>query len=170
MKPLVFDATPLIYITKIGHIELIKDNPAHKFASQSVFREVVVRGKTKGLADALVLGNLFEEKRITIIEPTDRRLLRELTKVRGLDEADAETLTIAKENDYRAVVDDLQARRVAKTYGIDLVGTPFILFTAVQRGQLNRDQAQKAVDDLIEAGWRCGPELYREIIRLIQNI
>jgi predicted nucleic acid-binding protein len=170
MKPLVFDATPLIYLTKIGRIELILDTPARKFASKSVFREVVERGMAKGLPDALVLGRLFEEKQISMLEPSDARLLRELGKIRGLGDGDAETLTIAKEKQYRAVIDDQQARRVAKTYGVDFVGTPYILFTAISQGRITRDSAQVTVDDMIMAGWRCGPELYREITRIIRTM
>jgi hypothetical protein len=34
---------------------------------------------------------------------------------------------------------------------------------------LTKEEAVKAIDNMIEAGWRCGPELYRGIIRLIRE-
>lgn len=169
MKPLIFDATPLIYLTRVGLIRLIEANPARKFAARSVFREVVERGKAKGLGDALALEMLFDAKTITIIESPKKNILRTFTSISGLEEADAETLAIAKEQGYCAVLDDLLARKVARTYGIDFVGTPFILIAAINNRQLTKEDATKAVDTMIEAGWRCGPELYREIIRMIQR-
>lgn len=169
MKPLVFDATPLIYLTKVGLLRLIEALPARKYAVRSVFKEVVESGKVKGLADALLLARLFDAKVIGIVEPSDSELLGTLMKTRGLDEADAETLAVAKEHNYRAVVDDLVARRVAKIYGIDFVGTLYILVLSVQKRLLTRQEAVEVVDEMIEVGWRCGPELYREIIRIIQH-
>ncbi len=169
MKPLIFDATPLIYLTRVGLIRLIEAFPVRKFVARSVFEEVVERGKAKGLADALAVGRLFDAKAISIVEPKDNRLLRTLTNISGLEEADAETLTIAKEQGYRAVLDDRLARKVAKTYGIDFVGTPYVLLTSIRKGLLGKDDATKAVDDMIEAGWRCGPELYREVVKMIQG-
>jgi predicted nucleic acid-binding protein len=169
MKPLIFDATPLIYLTRIGFVNLIERMPEQKFVARSVFGEVVEQGKAKGLADALVLARLFEAKAISILDAEDAALLRMFSRIRGLGESDAETLVIAKEHGYRAILDDLLARKVAKTYGIDFVGTPFILILGIQDHLLTKQDALKAVDDMIKTGWRCGPEIYREITRLIQE-
>ena len=169
MKPLIFDATPLIHLTKVGLVSLIEAIPRRKFAARSVFREVVERGKAKGSADALALARLFEGGAITIADASDIVLLRTLAKIRGLEEPDAETLAIAKEFNYRAVVDDLLARRVARTYGIDFVGTPHVIILVIGNSLLTKEEGVNAIDNMIEAGWRCGPELYREIVRLIRE-
>ncbi len=169
MKPLIFDATPLIYLARIGLANLLETVPAPKFASRSVYTEVVEHGRAKGHADALALARLFEVKAISIVDAPVKGILGTLRKINGLEQPDAETLAVAKDRDYRAVVDDLLARRVAKTYGIDFVGTPFILFLATQSRLLTKQDALRAVDDMIQAGWRCGPELYREITRMIET-
>ncbi len=169
MKPLIFDATPLIYLARIGLSNLLETIPTPKFVARSVFREVVEAGTARGHADALALGRLFEVKSISIADPSNTGILRTLTKIRGLEQPDAETLAVAKERGYRAVVDDLVARKVARTYGVDFVGTPFILLLATQSRHLTKQEALRAVDDMIEAGWRCGPELYRQITRMMRD-
>jgi len=169
MKPLVFDAPPLIYLTRLGLVNLIEAIPTRKFAVRSVFREVVERGRAKGLADALALARLFEVNAIGIADAADMALLRTFRKIGGLKEADVETLVVAKERNYRAVLDDLQARKVARTYAIDFVGTSHVLILGIENRLLTKQETLEAVDDMIEAGWRCGPELYREIIRLIRE-
>ena len=78
-------------------------------------------------------------------------------------------MAIAKEFGYRAVVDDMLARKVARTYGIDLVGTPHVIILGIRKSLLTREEALTAIDNMVEAGWRCGPELYREIVRLIRE-
>lgn len=170
MKPLIFDATPLIYLTRVGLLNLIEAIPTQKFTARSVFREVVERGKAKGLADALALADLFEADVIGIADPSDTKLLESFARITGLDKPDAETLVVAKERDYSAVLDDLLARNIARTYGIDSVGTPHILIVGIQERLITKQVALTAVDDMIEVGWRCGPELYREIIRLIRDL
>jgi len=169
LKPLIFDATPLIYLTRAGLASLIEAIPTRKFAARSVFREVVERGKGKGLVDALALARLFEAGAITIADASDTVLLKSLARTRGFEEPDAETLAIAKERDYRAVLDDLLARKVARTIGVDFVGTPYVIVLGIRQSLLIKEEGPNAVDRMIEAGWRCGPELYREISRLIRR-
>ena len=169
MKPLIFDATPLIYLAKVGLAGVIEAIPTRKFAARSVFSEVVERGKAKGLADALVLARLFEGGTISTADVSDTALLGTLVRIRGLEEPDAETLAIAKECGYRAVLDDLLARKVARTYGVDFVGTPHVIILGIDSNLLTKEEAVNAIDHMIEVGWRCGPELYREIIRLIRE-
>ena len=45
MKTLIFDATPLIYLTRVGLLYVIEAIPTRKFTSRSMFREVVESGK-----------------------------------------------------------------------------------------------------------------------------
>ena len=169
MKPVVLDATPLIYLTRVGLVNVLEAVPTRKFTAREVYREVVERGRAKGSADALALARLFQTNAITVLDPSDKALLHTFLKIRGLEEADAETLAIAKERHYRAVLDDLLARKVARTYAIDFVGTPHLLILGMQNRLLTKEQALKALDNMIEAGWRCGPEVYREITRLIKE-
>jgi predicted nucleic acid-binding protein len=169
MKPLIFDATPLIYLARVGLTGILEAISTPKFVAGSVFREVVEVGRVKGHADALALATLFEAKTVSILDSSDTRILRALTKVRGLELPDAETLALAQERGYRAVLDDLLARKVARTYGIDFVGTPFILLLATRSRLLTGQEALRAVDGMIEEGWRCGPELYREIARILRD-
>lgn len=44
-----------------------------------------------------------------------------------------------------------------------------MLMISINSGLPTKKEAAKAVDEMIEAGWRCGPELYREILRLIER-
>ena len=59
-KPLVFDSTPLIYLTKASLAELLKDISEQKFTTASVFEEVVREGKKKRAPEASLLETLFK--------------------------------------------------------------------------------------------------------------
>ena len=106
MKPLVFNSTPLIYLTKAGLSRIIEGLQVEKLTSPLVKREVVDEGKRKGVPDAIVLDKLFADSVFKVCQPSDRKFLAKLTETRGLHLADAEVLALAREREGIAVIDD----------------------------------------------------------------
>ena len=169
MKPLVFNATPLIYITKVGLSKVFEDLKTEKLTSPQVKREVVDEGKRKGVPDAIILEKMFENRVFKVVVPNDRRLLSRLFETRGLHVTDAEVLAIAKEHNGIAVIDDEVARKTARIYGISYAGTPYILLKAVVQRLITKERAKQAINEMIFAGWRCSVESYIKIIEAIEK-
>jgi len=169
-KPLVFNATPLIYITKIGLSKILEDLKDEKLTSPEVKREVVNEGKRKGVPDAVVLENLFKNNVLRVAEPKNQKFLASLLETKGLHVTDAEVLAIAKERDGIAVVDDEVARKTARIYGISYAGTPYLLVRAVIQGLITKERAKQAVNEMIFAGWRCSVESYAKITEAIEKL
>jgi predicted nucleic acid-binding protein len=170
LKPLVFNSTPLIYLSKAGLGGILENLKEEKLTSTLVQTEVVEKGKQKGVPDAIALEKLFENGTIKLCNPKDKMFLSRLTKTRGLHAADAEVLTLAKEHAGIAVIDDEVARKTAKVYRISYVGTPYVLARAVFQGILSKEQAKDAVKDMVSSGWRCNVETYAKIMDLIDKI
>jgi predicted nucleic acid-binding protein len=170
VKPLVFNSTPLIYLSKSGLNGLIEKLQGEKLTSPLVKIEVVDKGKLKGVADAVVLEKLFDRGVFRLCKLKDKAFLSQLSETRGLHAADAEVLALAKEYDGLAVIDDEVARKTAKVYGIDHVGTPYVLARAVFEGLLTKELAKRAVKDMVSAGWRCSVESYAKIMELIDTL
>lgn len=170
MKLLVFNSTPLIYLTKVGLSKIFENLKGEKVTSQEVKREVVDEGKRKGVPDAVVLEKLFSSKVFRVVEPTDKEFLSRLLKTTGLHVTDAEVLALACELDGLAVVDDEVARKTAKVYGITYMGTPYVLVEAVSEGVITRDRARQAVNDMVSAGWRCSIESYAKIMEVLEKV
>ncbi len=61
-------------------------------------------------------------------------------------------------------------RKTAKVYGIEYVGTPYILVRAVFEGFLSKEEAKGAVNDMVSAGWRCSVESYAKIMELLERV
>jgi len=170
VKPLVFNATPLIYLTKVGLSKIFEQLKDEKLTSPSVKKEVVDEGKRKGVADAIILDKLFLKGVFKIVEPKDKNLLESLLQTRGLHMTDAEVLTIAKEHGGTAIIDDEVARKTAKIYGISYAGTPYILAKAVSEEIITREKAKQAINEMIYAGWRCSIETYAKIMETIEKL
>ena len=79
-------------------------------------------------------------------------------ETRGLHAADAEILALAREQSGLAVIYDEVARKTAKVYGVDYVGSPYVLMRAAREGLVSKAQAKKALSDMVSDGWRCNVE------------
>jgi predicted nucleic acid-binding protein len=167
VKPLVFNSTPLIYLTEAGLGKVFEELKGEKITSSEVFREVVDEGKRRGIPDAIMLHEMFENGVFKVREPMDKKFLSRLLETRGLQLTDAEVLTLAHEIAAIAVIDDEVARKTAKVYGVDYVGSPYVLMRAVYEGLVPKAEAKRAVNDLISKGWRCSIENYAKIIQAL---
>jgi len=170
VKPLVFNATPLIYITKIGLSKIFEDLENEKLTSLHVKKEVVDEGKRKGVPDAIILEKMFKNNVFKVTEPKNKKFLTSLLETKGLHITDAEILAIAKERDGIAVIDDEVARKTARIYGISYVGTPYVLMKAAFQGLVTKERAKQAINEMIFAGWRCSIESYAKIMDAIEKL
>ncbi len=170
MKPLVFNATPLIYITKVGLSGVFEDLRNEKLTAPQVKREVIDEGKLKGVPDAIILEKMFKNNVFKVTEAKNKKFLESLLETKGLHITDAEVLTIAKERDGIAVIDDEVARKTARIYGISYVSTPYILMKAVFQGLVTKERAKQAINEMIFAGWRCSIESYTKIMEAIEKL
>lgn len=170
MKPLVFNATPLIYITKVGLSKVFEALREEKLTSQHVKREVVDEGKRKGVPDAIILEKMFKNNVFKVTEPKNKKFLESLLETKGLHITDAEVLAIAKERDGTAVIDDEVARKTARIHGISYMGTPYILIRAFFQGLVTKERVKQAINEMIFAGWRCSVESYAKIMDAIEKL
>ncbi len=170
MKILVLNSTPLIYLAKIGLIDILSKLKAYKITSSSVKHEVVDRGRAMGAPEAEALSKLFNEKAITLMQPKDQAFLKGLFTIKGLAVADAEVLALAKEQKGVAILDDKLARNTAKVHSIPYAGTAHILIWAIEENLITKKQAKNSLDEMIARGWRCGPEDYAQILKKFDEV
>lgn len=170
MKQLVFNSTPLIYLTKVGLGRIFENLQEEKLTSPVVKREVVDEGKRKGVPDAIVLDKLFVNGVFRVCQPSDKTFLARLLETRGLHLADAEVLALAHEHKGTAVIDDEVARKTAKVYDIAYVGSPYVLMRAVCEGSISKAKAKQAVNDMVSLGWRCNVESYVKILEVLDGL
>lgn len=170
MKQLIFNSTPLIYLTKAGLSSIFEQLPDEKYTSSTVKQEVADKGKQKGIPDAIILDKLFTNNVFRVCEPTDKKFLTQLLQTRGLHLADAQVIALAHEYKATAVIDDEVARKTAKVYNIDYVGSPYILMRAACDGIISKTKAKQALQDMVCAGWRCSVESYSKIMDLLDKL
>ena len=169
MKPLIFDATPLIYLGKVNLIVNVKHFPDEKYITKSVYREVVVEGKKSGRPEVFLIESLVNSGVFQIKNPANKQYINHLRENPKLHEADIDVLALAKELNGIALLDDEKARGMAEVEEIEHHGTIYLLLRMWKMKLLTREEALAGLNSMIRMGWRCSTELYAEILMMGKN-
>jgi predicted nucleic acid-binding protein len=175
-KPLIFNSTPLIYLTRVSLAKFFKEIPGEKFTTTRVFNEVVEEGKKKGAPEASLLESLFKEEIIKVRNPNDKEYLKSVKKMSAeserqpLHEAEAEVLCLAKELNGTAIADDQVARSVARLLGIELHGTGYILGKIFATDKIKKEKLMEKVKEMRDEGWHVAAEDYLKIIEYLKTL
>lgn len=163
----VSNSTPLIYLTKIGKLPLLKKLFGSIIIPKEVFNEVVIKGKQEGFSDALIIEEGIEKGWINIKGvKKDTKLLRFAPE---LDVGEVEVITLARKiKPDLVLIDDACGRSVAEGLGLNVKGTIYVLLKAYKNKPLSSDEMIEAINKLIFAGFRIAPEVYASILKEIR--
>lgn len=166
----VFDATPLIYLGTIERLDLLDVLPGDCLVPGPVHSETVVEGVERGHPDARRIERVVGDGLLEVRMVAETDLYARLSKSSHLSRADAAVLSLAEQTSGTAVVDEHYGRSVADTEDIPTRGTAFVVLSLLRDGKLVAGEARTIVDDLLDAGWYCSPDLYANIVRKIESL
>ncbi len=156
MTTWVVDTSPLLFLAKLGRLDLLKAGADTIFVPQAVVDEI--RAKPDEAAQ------LFEDASLdwlAIRQVSNRQAVEILLADLGLGEA--ETIVLAKElGADRVVMDDLDARRFARRVGLELIGTLGLLLVAHLQGAIPSLRAE--IDRLQSLGFHVSTTLVEAIL------
>lgn len=165
----VFDATPLIYLATVERLDSIRylDEPC--VTPEPVYAEVVTAGIEQGHPDARRIERCVEEEQLDVVSTTETALAERLRENENLSDADVAVLSCAAERDGTAVMDEAYGRDVAATEGVRTRGTAFLVLSLAKQGVITPDEARATIDEMIDEGWYCAPDLYAKLVRTIES-
>ena len=151
----VVNSTPLIALSLVDKLSLLKEIFSEVIVPKSVFEEVAVLGKGRPGSEEVKAAMW-----LTLSEPQDRGPLP--PSLLGLDAGEMDVILLAKEvgADY-VIIDERLGRRVAKSLGLKVKGTLGILLAAYQSGLIAREEAEKVVEELANSFIRVSPFLVK---------
>ncbi len=156
----VADASVLIALARIGHLDILPTLFGRVFIPRAVAQEIEIGGKAGS--------KLFKQASwIYIVDLWSQELADELSsanrKGMKLDEGEAQAIALALELDADyLLIDERRGRRVAESLGIDLIGVLGVLALAKRKGLL--PEIRPALDALLRAGFRISNDLYRFVL------
>ena len=163
----VSNSSSLIYLSKIGKLELLKKLFVKVFIPGEVFEEVVVKGKLERHAEVISIENGIKDRWIIVKNiKLESALLRFAAEI---DAGEAEVIALSSKLRGLTLMDDSSGRRVAESFGLNVKGTLYVVLLALRKGFLSRKEAKECIEKLIKAGFRLSAETYAEAVKEIER-
>lgn len=153
---MISDATPLIFLSKIGKLNLLKKLFKEIIIPKAVQKEVLVEGKP-GYA---VIQEALAEKWIKIRNP---QKILELS----LGAGESEAISLARETKQVLLLDDAYAIKAAKIYEVETWRTTTVLFLAARKKIITTAELIPLIKELIDAGYYIRPSEYTSLLSKI---
>lgn len=149
----VCNTSPLILLHRIGQIVLLTDLCEKLVIPKGVIDEVLYHKE-----DITTWDRLFSSKKVEV--------LKDAIAGWDLGRGESEVLSWAVNHpEYEAILDDLDARRCARSFNIPLRGTVGIILLAKKRNHISK--ATPLIESLINAGLRCDLKWIKEALELV---
>jgi len=149
-RALVVNASPLILLARIDRLDLLTSLTKLLVVPEAVIREIQAGSDRDGTADKI--------KDLASILQVDDRPVPD--QIRSWDLGAGESQVLAHGLERRGsevVLDDLAARRCARSLGLTMIGTLGIVVLCRHRGIISA--ARPVIETLREAGLRLKPAL-----------
>jgi predicted nucleic acid-binding protein len=151
------DTGPLVFLAKLGRLDLLRDSADRVCIPRAVLTEV----HAKPDAATVAIDHACQTW-LSVCDVTNSRGV-ELVQA-DLDLGEAEVIALAHELDAdRVVLDDLDARRFARRVGLSLIGTLGLLLAAKLRGELPSFRVE--IERLEALGFRIAPSVVEAVLR-----
>lgn len=152
----VSNSSPLIGLSAIGKLDLLKTLYQTIYIPESVYDEVVESGNRIG-ASEIKNASWIEKRKVSQLE------INQLSRKTGLGKGETAALILASElNADLLIIDDLKARKNAQTRKQAIIGILGIFLLAKSQNLIS--EVRKPLDDLIAFGYWISPNLYQKIL------
>ncbi len=169
--PVVTNTSPVIVLAKIRRLRLLKELYGTVLMSPSVKMECIDKGHEAGAGDVLEIENGIKEdwiQLVTLTKDKGRGAEGLMDRARiGLGEAEA--LVLAKGRNALALLDDKEARAIAKGWNLRYAGTLMVLYEAFEKQLMSYDELLEDLATLTRVMW-ISTDVITELIRRAREL
>ena len=169
--PAVSNTSPLIWLSKIGKIRLLKEIFGEIIVPEEVYKEAVENGLAEGFSDALAIKECFEEGWIKTSKLTAEELAlchKILEQTSEIHSGEVQAIILARRMKALLLMDESSGRAFAQIWGIDVRGVLYVIVRSLREKKLNRKEAKETVYALVSKGFRVEPNLLARILRALE--
>ncbi len=160
----VSNAGPLIHLTQIGRINLLKEIFNEIVIPRTVKVEVIDKGKEKGKPDAFLINSVEWIK--VVDDPSNADQLAERV---GIHRGEACAILLAKSLNVPVLLDDSDTRKFALGLGLEVVGSVGIIIRAVRLGLISKEDGLRDLEKLVNVMW-LSVNVYEKARKVIESL
>lgn len=160
------NTSPLIALAQIGRLDLLTALYGTVVIPPSVKAECVDRGRDVGARDVHEIEGALREGWLKIVDldRTQRATAAHLMESAKIGQGEAEAITLAKAKGLPVILDDAEARAVARSLGVEHRGTVMVPYEAFARRMIPRHEMIQMLTELSRVLW-ISPGVVAEILR-----
>ena len=147
MTSAVSSAGPLIHLAQAGCLDLLMTLFEKVVIPPAVYHEAIEAGLEQGHPDAVILDQEMKHDRICVDSAVDMSKLQVSSDKLHKGELEAIALALTRRPDA-VLLDDEEARVLARALGLTVMGTLGVLVENVSRRKVTRDKAKTILDSL----------------------
>lgn len=166
----VCDSGPLIHLSRIGKLELLKDLFGEVEIPPFVYQEVVKEAKPLGKPGISAIEGAIDEGWIKVVEVKERALVKKLIESERVQIGDAEVLYLAKTLATSLVTNDGWLVRVARGLGVRTLWTTTLVLLAVRGGKVSKEDGKTLLRELVLSGLYVKPDVYTMLLQAIDEL
>ncbi|MBI3753886.1 MAG: hypothetical protein HY266_07605 [Deltaproteobacteria bacterium] len=158
----VCNASPLIFLAKIGKLELLDFYSLHIPTHVEI---EILAGLKSNKEDAKQIMEYLRRRKAT---PVKIHILKDLPDSLGAGEKAVISLAV-QQRIYHVLIDESKARTVARFKGLKPKGTLGVLWGAYKKGKIGKDETESLSFRLLESGYRIKEEIFIEFLRRLKE-
>ncbi len=162
------NSSPLMYLSKLNKLNLLKELFKEITIPKEVYEEVVIKGKEERYFDFIAIEAGIKEGWIKIKEEKIEKDIEDL--ILELDLGERALINLAKKlKPSLLIIDDASARTIAESLGFNVKGTLYILLKVYKKGIIKQKEIKELIKRLIILGFRLSQEIYIEFLEEIEK-
>jgi len=168
----VCDSGPIIYLSRIGQIKLLRRLFGKVAIPASVYRETVEDAKILRKVGISAIEDAVAEGWMEIVQLTvsEREIAKKLAESESIQIEDAEVLFLARKLSAKLITNDRWLVRISRSLNIEAIWTTTLILLAVRKKILNKDEGREALRSLLLAGLHIRSNVYDRIITTLQEL
>ena len=155
---MISDSSPLIFLSKIGEINLLEKIFKKIIITENV-KDEVLYNKKEGYE---IIQNAIDKKILVIKNPS--KILDF-----GLGKGENSSINLAIELKDSLIIDDLIGIKVASSFSIETIRTTTLLFQALEKKIYSKKEVMNLIDQLIKNNYYIKPEYYIDIFKKLSS-
>ena len=164
------NTSPIIYLTKLGKLELLKRLFKKIIIPEEVYVEIL-KGKEK-FADVIVIEEAIKKGWIKVKRSKREKELERFSP--ELDIGEVALISLARQKrqikpQSLLLIDDASARAVAESFGFNVKGTIYVILKAYKEKLLNKKESKDMINKLVFLGFRISQEVYLDLIEELER-
>lgn len=161
---IISNTSPLIYLSKIGKLEILKRLFSKVIIPKQVYDEIM-KGKKENYVDAFSIEHAINYKWIVVKDIVIKNTIFEI------HEGELAVIELAKKlKPEMVLLDDRTARTISEGLGFNTKGTLYVLLKAFKKKFISKKELIDLINQLVYSGFRISQEVYIRVLKEIERL